>query len=155
MKILLVSGPNLNMLGSRRPEIYGSQTLADIEELVRKRASEWDAEIVAFQSNHEGALIDFIQEHRAADGMIINPGAFGHYAYALRDALENFAGGIVEVHLSNVHAREEFRHRLVLSPVVDGVVAGLGWRGYLGALDALVAILQERRSKQPDGRNSP
>ncbi len=147
MKILLVSGPNLNMLGTRLPGIYGSQTLSDIEELVRKRAAEWDVEISSFQSNHEGALIDFIQANRAADGMIINPGAFGHYAYALRDALENFDGGIVEVHISNVHAREEFRHNLVLSPVVDGVVAGLGWRGYLGALDALVAILQERGAK--------
>ena len=147
MKILLVSGPNLNMLGARLPGIYGSQTLSDIEELVRKRAAEWDVEISSFQSNHEGALIDFIQANRAADGMIINPGACGHYAYALRDALENFDGGIVEVHISNVHAREEFRHNLVLSPVVDGVVAGLGWRGYLGALDALVAILQERGAK--------
>lgn len=147
MKILLVSGPNLNMLGTRLPDIYGSQTLSDIEELVRKRAAEWDVEILSFQSNHEGALIDFIQANRAAGGMIINPGAFGHYAYALRDALENFDGGIVEVHISNVHAREEFRHNLVLSPVVDGVVAGLGWRGYLGALDALVAILQERGAK--------
>lgn len=147
MKILLVSGPNLNMLGTRLPDIYGSQTLSDIEELVRKRAAEWDVEILSFQSNHEGALIDFVQANRAADGMIINPGAFGHYAYALRDALENFDGGIVEVHISNVHAREEFRHNLVLSPVVDGVVAGLGWRGYLGALDALVAILQERGAK--------
>ena len=147
MKILLVSGPNLNMLGTRLPGIYGSQTLSDIEELVRKRAAEWDVEISSFQSNHEGALIDFIQANRGADGMIINPGAFGHYAYALRDALENFDGGIVEVHISNVHAREEFRHNLVLSPVVDGVVAGLGWRGYLGALDALVAILQERGAK--------
>ena len=147
MKILLISGPNLNMLGTRLPDIYGSQTLSDIEELVRKRAAEWDVEILSFQSNHEGALIDFVQANRAADGMIINPGAFGHYAYALRDALENFDGGIVEVHISNVHAREEFRHNLVLSPVVDGVVAGLGWRGYLGALDALVAILQERGAK--------
>lgn len=147
MKILLVSGPNLNMLGTRLPGIYGSQTLSDIEELVRKRAAEWDVEISSFQSNHEGALIDFIQANRGADGMIINPGAFGHYAYALRDALENFDGGIVEVHISNVHAREEFRHNLVLSPVADGVVAGLGWRGYLGALDALVAILQERGAK--------
>lgn len=147
MKILLISGPNLNMLGTRLPGIYGSQTLSDIEELVRKRAAEWEVEISSFQSNHEGALIDFIQANRSADGMIINPGAFGHYAYALRDALENFDGGIVEVHISNVHAREEFRHNLVLSPIVDGVVAGLGWRGYLGALDALVAILQERSAK--------
>lgn len=148
MKILLISGPNLNMLGARLPEIYGTQTLADIEDLVRKRAAEWDVEIAAFQSNHEGALIDFIQAERAADGLIINPGAFGHYGYALRDALENFAGGKMEVHLSNVHAREPFRHDLVLSPVVDGVVAGLGWRGYLAALDALVPILQDRSRRQ-------
>lgn len=148
MKVLLISGPNLNMLGTRQPEIYGTQTLADIEDLVRKRAGEWDVEIVAFQSNHEGALIDFIQSQSGADGLIINPGAFGHYAYALRDALENFAGGKMEVHLSNVHAREQFRHNLVLSPVVDGVVAGLGWRGYLAALDALVPIIQDRNRRQ-------
>ena len=148
MKVLLISGPNLNMLGTRLPEIYGAQTLSDIEDLVRKRAAEWDVEIAAFQSNHEGALIDFIQAERGADGLIINPGAYGHYGYALRDALENFAGGKMEVHLSNVHAREPFRHNLVLSPVVDGVVAGLGWRGYLAALDALVPILQDRSRRQ-------
>lgn len=148
MKVLLISGPNLNMLGARQPEIYGAQTLADIENLVRKRAGEWDVEIAAFQSNHEGALIDFIQSQNEADGLIINPGAFGHYAYALRDALENFPGGKMEVHLSNVHAREQFRHNLVLSPVVDGVVAGLGWRGYLAALDALVPIIQDRNRRR-------
>ena len=143
MKILLISGPNLNLLGQRKPEVYGKQSLADIEALVRKRAEEWTAEIATFQSNHEGALIDFIQQERAADGLIINPGALAHGSYALRDALEGFPGPKVEVHLSNIYAREEFRHRSVLAPVMNGVVAGLGWRGYLAALDALVGLLHE------------
>lgn len=143
MKILLISGPNLNLLGQRKPEVYGKQSLADIEALVRKRAEEWTAEVATFQSNHEGALIDFIQQERAADGLIINPGALAHGSYALRDALESFPGPKVEVHLSNIYAREEFRHRSVLAPVMNGVVAGLGWRGYLAALDALVGLLHE------------
>lgn len=143
MKILLISGPNLNLLGQRKPELYGKHSLADIEALVRKRAEEWSAEVATFQSNHEGALIDFIQQDQAADGLIINPGAFAHSSYALRDALEAFPGPKVEVHLSNIYAREEFRHRSVLAPVMNGVVAGLGWRGYLAALDALVGLLHE------------
>ncbi len=147
MKVLLISGPNLNLLGQRQPEIYGAQTLAEIEDLVAKRAKEWGVSIRPYQSNHEGAIIDFIQQERSAEGMIINPGALSHYGYSLRDALETFPGGKMEVHLSNVHAREEFRHRLVTAPIMDGVVAGLGWRGYLAALDALVPMLQERHSR--------
>ena len=101
-------------------------------------------EIVAFQSNHEGALVDFIQKHQAeSDGLIINPGAFGHYGYALRDAIAGSGLPAVEVHISNVYAREEFRHTLVLSAVCKGVITGLGWRGYLYALDTLVESLKE------------
>ena len=145
MRILLVSGPNLNLLGQRQPEIYGTQTLPDIEDLVRKRAEEWQAEIRPYQSNHEGALIDFLQQERTADGLIINPGALAHSSYALRDALEAFPGKKVEVHLSNVYAREPFRHVSVTAAVMDGLVAGLGWRGYLAALDALIGLLHEGR----------
>lgn len=150
MKVLLIAGPNLNLLGQRQPEIYGKQTLAEIEELVRKRAEEWGVSIRPYHSNHEGAIIDFIQEERNAEGLIINPGALSHYGYSLRDALEAFPGGKMEVHLSNVHARESFRHNLVTAPVMDGVVAGLGWRGYLAALDALVPMLQERAAPGTD-----
>lgn len=154
MKVLLISGPNLNILGQRQPEIYGAQTLAEIEDLVGKRATEWGVTIRPYQSNHEGALIDFIQQERSADGLIINPGALSHYGYSLRDAIEAFPGGKMEVHLSNVHSREEFRHTLVTAPIMDGVVAGLGWRGYLAALDALVPMLQERQGRSAGSPNS-
>lgn len=150
MKVLLIAGPNLNLLGQRQPQIYGTQTLSEIEDLVRKRAEEWGVSIRPYHSNHEGAIIDFIQQERSAEGLIINPGALSHYGYSLRDALEAFEGGKMEVHLSNVHARESFRHNLVTAPVMDGVVAGLGWRGYLAALDALVPMLQERAAAGAD-----
>jgi 3-dehydroquinate dehydratase-2 len=144
MRILLVNGPNLNALGTREPQIYGSDTLADIVSRVEERANESGASVLAFQSNHEGALIDFIQENQAgASGLIINPGAYGHTSIALRDAIAGSGLATVEVHISNVHAREPFRHRLVLSSVCKGVITGLGWRGYLYALDTLVALAQE------------
>jgi 3-dehydroquinate dehydratase-2 len=146
MKILLVSGPNLNTLGQRNPELYGTQTLADIEGLVQKRAEEWSAEVRPYQSNHEGAIIDFLQQEKTAEGLIINPGALAHYGLALRDALEDFPGMVVEVHLTNIFARDAFRHDSVTAPIVAGVVSGLGWRGYLAALDALVGLLHETRS---------
>ena len=145
MKILLISGPNLNLLGQRKPEVYGSQRLDEIEGLVRKRAEEWSVEVATYQSNHEGAIIDFLQQESGAEGLIINPGALAHYGYALRDALEAFPGAKVEVHLSNIHAREDFRHDSVIAPVMEGTVTGLGWRGYLAALDALVGLLHERQ----------
>lgn len=146
MKILLISGPNLNQLGQRDPELYGRQTLAEIEGLVQKRAEEWQAEIRPYQSNHEGAIIDFMQQESSADGMIINPGALAHYGLALRDALADFPGPVVEVHLSNIYGREEFRKTSVTAAVVSGVVTGLGWRGYLAALDALIGMLHENTS---------
>ena len=145
MKLLLINGPNLNTLGRRQPEIYGSVTLQQIEERVRLRAGELGAEIEAFQSNKEGDIIDFIQQRAGeAAGVLINPGAFTHYSLALRDAFEATGLPFVEVHISNIHAREEFRHHSVLADLAIGQVSGLGWRGYLAALEALVEILRER-----------
>ena len=139
MKILLVHGPNLNALGRRQPEIYGHTTLAQIDDALRERAATAGATLLAFQSNHEGALIDFLQaEGWDADGVIINPGALTHYGLALRDALASLSAPIVEVHLSNVYKREPFRHTSVVAPIATGQIAGLGWRGYLLALEWLL-----------------
>lgn len=144
MRILLINGPNLNMLGTRQPEIYGNDTLDDIVARIEASAKELGAEITAMQSNHEGAIVDFIQEQQAsADAIIINPGAFGHYSYAIRDAIAGSGLTTMEVHISNVHARERFRERMVLSGVCKGVITGFGWRGYLYALDLLVTSEKE------------
>ena len=140
MKLLLIHGPNLNMLGRREPAIYGHTTLAQIDAAVRARAEAAGATLLVLQSNHEGALIDFIQaEGWDAEGIIINPGALTHYGLSLRDALASLSAPIVEVHLSNVYKREAFRHSSVVAPVAAGQIAGLGWRGYLLALEWLLA----------------
>jgi 3-dehydroquinate dehydratase-2 len=131
VKLLLVNGPNLNLLGTREPEIYGRETLADIVASVRRDAERRGCEIADFQSNHEGAIIDFIHEQAgSSDGMIINPGALTHYSIALRDAISGTGISTVEVHLSNIHTREEFRHHSVISAVAAGTIVGFGSYGY-------------------------
>jgi 3-dehydroquinate dehydratase-2 len=148
MKILLINGPNLNLLGTREPEIYGSVTLDEIVGRVGERAHALDAEVIAFQSNHEGAIIDFVQtQSPGADGIVINPGALTHYGLSLRDALAACRLPTVEVHISNIHTREAFRRRSVTAQVSTGVISGLGWRGYLLALEAVVELAKE--GKEP------
>ena len=140
MHVLVMNGPNLNRLGKRQPEVYGSTTLSDVEALVQSRADALGVGVSFIQSNHEGELIDAV--HHAADegwAVIINPGGFTHTSVALRDALAEIADGqgFVEVHISNVHAREPFRAHSYLSPIALGVIAGLGVKGYELALDYL------------------
>ena len=144
MRILLVNGPNINMLGRRDPTLYGSTTLAEIEAAATARGAEMGAEVVCFQSNHEGAIVDFLQaEGSGSDGIILNGGALSHYGLSLRDALVDTGLPVVEVHLSNIHARERWRSRSVTAEVAKGSIAGLGWRGYLYAVDYLVEMLKE------------
>lgn len=146
MKILVINGPNLNMLGAREPAHYGVKTLDDIAEAVREKADECGVEVEFFQSNHEGALVDFLQATAPdAAGIVINAGALTHYGLSLRDALVDSRLPFVEVHLSNIHAREEFRHHSVLSAIAVGQMAGLGWQSYIFALEFLVEQFKERR----------
>ncbi len=149
LKILLIHGPNLNLLGWREPGIYGTVGFDEINARMRSVVEESGAELRIFQSNSEGALVDAIQDARNwADGIVINPGAYAHYSIAMRDALSAVKLPTIEVHLSNVHAREEFRHNLVLSPVCVGVICGLGWRSYLYGIQALLALLKEQKKKE-------
>lgn len=136
---MVINGPNLNRLGKREPAVYGHKTLEDLEVKLLEAARELDVGITCVQSNHEGRLIDAI--HEATDqysGIIINPGAFTHYSYAIRDAIASVDLPVIEVHISNVHTREEFRHHSVIAPVTKGQIVGLGLYGYVMALTALV-----------------
>ncbi len=145
MRILVVNGPNLQLLGTRQPEVYGATTLADVEADLRRIAAELGVEVAFLQSNHEGELVDGIGGAPAAGfaGIVINPAAYGHTSIALRDALAAAALPAIEIHISNIHRREEFRHRTLTAAVCLGQVCGLGVRGYGWALRALVEVLRD------------
>ncbi len=148
--IYILNGPNLNLLGSREPEIYGKQTLKDIAALCAERAREGKATIDFRQSNHEGMLVDWIHEARTkASAIIINAGAYSHTSIALHDALKTVDLPVIEVHLSNVHRREAFRHHSYISAAADGVIVGLGAQGYVLAVEAALTLIKDRsRSKR-------
>ncbi len=143
---LVLHGPNLNLTGRREPHIYGTTTLAEIDAALERRAAELGWRLSVLQSNHEGALVDFLHEHFGqCDGIIINPGALTHYGLSLRDALAATDVPIVEVHFSNIHAREPFRRHSVIAEIVRGQIIGLGWYGYLLALEALDRLVRADR----------
>ena len=149
MEFLILNGPNLNLLGKREPDIYGSQTLEDLEMMIRSHFSNHPEHSFEFiQSNHEGVLVEAI--HKLLDknnvGLIINAGAYTHTSIALRDAISSVKKPTIEVHISNVHAREEFRVHSYLSPVVQGVICGLGFYGYIAAIDALIYYTKNKKS---------
>ncbi len=138
-KILIIHGPNLNLLGSREPEIYGSLTLEDINDRLISEAKKLDVELEIHQSNSEGEIIDYLHgANSRADGIIINPGAYTHYSLAIFDAVAAISPPVIEVHLSNIYAREEFRHVSVIAPACLGQICGLGWQGYILAMNRLI-----------------
>ena len=140
MNILVLHGPNLNMLGKREPGIYGSVSLDDVNGLIRTKAAESGAEVEIFQSNIEGELISMIHKGASFDGIILNPAGYGHTSIALMDAIKSISTPLVEVHLSNVHAREEYRHHTYTSSAARGVITGFGADSYLLAIDALISM---------------
>jgi 3-dehydroquinate dehydratase-2 len=149
-RLLVLNGPNLNLLGIREPAVYGSDTLADIERLADRTAAAAGWEVRCLQSNHEGQLIDAIHRARAdCAGIVINPGGLSHTSVALRDALSGVALPVAEVHISNVHRREEFRHHSYVSPIADVVIAGAGINGYRYAIEQLISLLDGSRRERP------
>ena len=145
MKILILHGPNLNLLGTREPEVYGMMTLEDINTKLVELGKELGTEITCLHSNHEGALIDALQDARRwANGVVFNPGGYTHTSIALRDAISAIQIPVIEVHLSNVYAREEFRHVSMISAVCRGKIVGLGWRSYTLGLQALAELLTDK-----------
>lgn len=144
--ILLLHGPNLNLLGTREPGVYGSVTLEDINTRVVAAGAQRKVEVRPYQSNHEGALVDALHDARSwAGGVVFNPGAYTHTSVALRDAIAGTGLAVVEIHLSNVHAREEFRHKSLLAPVCVGQISGFGWRSYLLGLEAILGYLEDKK----------
>lgn len=142
-KYLIINGVNLNMLGKREPEIYGSNTLSDLENQITKKAEELGVSVDFFQSNFEGEIVEKIHNAMGVyDGIIINPGAFTHYSYAIRDAFGSVKLPVIEVHISNIHKREAFRHKSVIVPECVGQICGLGFKGYEFALEALTCITE-------------
>jgi 3-dehydroquinate dehydratase II len=145
MKILVLHGPNLNLLGRREPHIYGAMTLADVNKKLEELAKELRVELIAVQSNHEGALVDALHKHMDdAAGAILNPGGLTQFGVSLHDAIKAMPFPVIEVHMTNRHAREEWRGHSIISPAVKGMVEGLGWRSYTAALRALVETIKEK-----------
>ena len=148
LPVYVLNGPNLNLLGSREPEVYGRQTLSDIEDAVKKRAKSHGLKVVFRQSNHEGEIVDWIQEARIkSSGVIINPGAYSHTSVAIFDAFKALDKPIIEVHLSNPQQRERFRHHSYVSSIAKGVIAGLGGTGYLLAVEAMAGLVGASKGK--------
>ncbi len=146
MKILVLHGPNLNLFGRREPHIYGSMTLAEINQKLEALARELKTDLIVFQSNHEGALVDKLQSHMDdVQGAILNPAGLTQYSVSLHDCIKAMPFPVVEVHLSNLATREEWRHHSIISSAAKGTVQGLGWRSYTAALRALVEIVQEKK----------
>ena len=143
---LVLHGPNLNLTGRRQPHLYGTTSLAEVDAALERRAAELGWQLAILQSNHEGALVDFLHAHlEQCDGILINPGALTHYGLSLRDALAAMAAPIIEVHFSNIHAREPWRHHSVVAEIARGQIVGLGWYGYLLALEALDRLVRGER----------
>ena len=150
MKLLFLNGPNLNLLGQREPEVYGRATLADIEAKVRERATQLDAEVDFRQSNLEGELVVWIQQAKGKhDVIVINAAAYTHTSIALRDAISAVGVPTIEIHLSNIHAREEFRHKSLIAPVCHGQILGFGAGSYLLAVDAAVNVIGAKKEGKP------
>lgn len=143
-RILVLNGPNINVLGRRNPTIYGTLTLGEINRLISDKADGLGVDVSFYQSNHEGALIDRIQESWGnIDGIVINPGALTHYGYSLKDALIDAVVPVIEVHLGNIHAREEWRRHSVVADIARGQIAGFGWRSYTAAIEIIAGIIEE------------